>query len=182
MKQLILKISIICACLLVLATGAFGQSEREIGIGLYEKGDYKSAIENLEKAVEIDESDSAAWKFLGAALSRTGEVKTALGAFKKAQKFSKTDLKYDEPLKITRIAHPQYTDEARRNGEQGTIKLAVEFGSDGTIKYIFPINKLRFGLTENAVETAGKLEFKPAMINGRPVTVIKIVEMSYSTF
>jgi TonB family protein len=78
--------------------------------------------------------------------------------------------------------HPTYTDEARKNGVTGSVKLRVTFLDSGIIGDVIPVNMLPDGLTESAVEAAKGIKFQPATKNGTPLTVTKLVEYSFTTF
>ncbi len=184
MKHLFYKIPAAVFTIFLLTINFFAQTEREKGIEFYEAGNYKTAIESLQKAVETNENDGEAWRFLAMAFARESNTEQALKAFDKAAEFRDEDLnkKYDLPVKFINLPKNNYTKEARRNNVTGRVKLAVEFGKDGQIKHIFSIRELPDGLTEKAVEAAHKIKFKPAIINGKPVTVIKFVEYSFTIF
>ena len=172
----------IFALLLCFANVAFAQTEREKGIELYEKGDYKAAAESLQKATQTDSKDGEAWRFLGMAYARTNELKKSAKAFGEADNFADKDLNagYDAPVEITSRGYPRFTEKSRLNQTMGIIKLAVEFGSDGKIKYVVTIRGLPDGLTENAIKAASKIRFKPAVRNGKTVTVIAFLEYSFA--
>ncbi|MGI9166512.1 MAG: energy transducer TonB [Pyrinomonadaceae bacterium] len=65
---------------------------------------------------------------------------------------------------------PSYTKEARRNGAQGYVILKVAVSSSGEITRVRVVRRLPFGLTENAIRAACKLEFKPATKGGEAVS------------
>jgi TonB family protein len=65
---------------------------------------------------------------------------------------------------------PSYTREARRNGIQGFVTLKVLLSARGKIDRIRVIKGLAGGLTENAIRAACRMEFKPAMKDGKPVS------------
>lgn len=85
-------------------------------------------------------------------------------------------------LKIISKLRPGYTDAARQNNVQGTIDLAVLFGADAKIKYVLVLKGLRYGLTEKAVSVAKSIEFEPETENGKPVSVIKVVQFSFTIY
>lgn len=85
-------------------------------------------------------------------------------------------------LKITFKPRPRYTDDARANGEQGNIRLAVFFGADGKTKYIIPLKGLRYGLTEETVKAARGMTFEPEQIDGKPVSVVKVVVFNFTIY
>lgn len=190
MKYSIYKSILLFTFVLLLKSFVFAQTEGQDGIELYNQGELKGAIEFLQKVVEINDEDYKAFLYLGAAFVKTKDEKRAMEAFKKADKipFDKRaasilaeDVKTNDK-KIKFISKPRvsYTDLARDNGEQGTVKLAVEFGADGKIKFIFPFRKLGCGLTENAIFAASRIKLKPAIKNGNPVNSIAIVEYSFA--
>jgi hypothetical protein len=49
--------------------------------------------------------------------------------------------------------------------------------ADGTVKNIFPMKPLAFGLTETAFDAAKRIKFTPAIRNGQPVS--QFVVLSY---
>ena len=65
---------------------------------------------------------------------------------------------------------PSYTREARRNGVQGFVTLKVLLSARGKVARIRVVKGLPAGLTENAIRAACKIEFKPAMKDGRAVS------------
>lgn len=85
-------------------------------------------------------------------------------------------------LKIISKPRPGYTEAARQNGAQGTIDLAVLFGSDAKIKYVLVLKGLGYGLTEKAVTAAKSIEFEPETEDGKPVSVIKVVQFSFTIY
>jgi TonB family protein len=64
---------------------------------------------------------------------------------------------------------PSYTREARRNGVQGFVTLKVLLSARGKVARVRVVKGLP-GLTENAIRAACKIEFKPAMKDGRAVS------------
>lgn len=177
------KTTLFCA-FLFFASNLFAQTAREKGMELYESGDYKAAIEILQQIVTNDENDGEAWRFLAMALAKNGDKKQASKAFDRAEDFRDEDLNkiYDSPVKITSKRFPRYTEIARRNKVSGSVKLAVEFRSDGKLGLIFPLNELPDGLTDSAVKAASGIKFQPAVRNGKAATVIKFVEYQFSLF
>src|ERR1044072_1753180 len=62
----------------------------------------------------------------------------------------------------------------------GTVKLKVEFLSDGKIGNIEPVSSPHPLLTQRAIEAAKRIKFSPEMQDGVAVTVDKMVEYEYS--
>lgn len=84
--------------------------------------------------------------------------------------------------KILKKPRPNYTDAARQNNVAGTVRMFVVLASDGKVKNIFPIESLPNGLTEQAVEVTKKIEFEPAVKDGKPVSMVKIMEYSFTIY
>lgn len=159
------------------------QTERDKGIELYWQGDYQTAVETLQKLVTVKDKDQDLWLVIGMSFARLNKPKEARKAFDKADTYSNKQLAGNEKeAKIIAKPRARYTDAARMNDEQGKIKLAVEFGADGKIKYIFPFDTLRYGLTEEAVTAAEKIKFEPAVKNGKNVPTIIIVEYQFAIY
>ena len=115
---------------------------------------------------------------------RIETVKAFSDYFKQRIEIDDTQLAADNKtgLKITSKPRPGYTEAARQNGAQGTINLAVLFGADARIKYVLVLKGLNYGLTEKAVEAAKSIRFEPETKNGRPVSVIKVVQFSFIVY
>ncbi len=169
--------------ILVLSLCAFAQTERDQGIALYMKGDYAGAVSLLEKAIESDAGDRDSWLFLGMSRARTEDKKNARKVFDKAKSIRANGLSYfEQEVKITFKPRPSYTDQARSNQISGVVKLAVEFGADGKINFIYPVQSLPDGLTRNSIEAATKIKFEPARKNGEAATAIRIVDYTFEIF
>jgi len=72
--------------------------------------------------------------------------------------------------KITSRPAPEYTKEARRRAVQGTIQFRVVLAATGKVTSVKILKGLPFGLNESAIHAACKIEFRPALKDGRPVT------------
>lgn len=87
-----------------------------------------------------------------------------------------------EPLKILKKVKPSYTDYARQGGVQGTIQVAVLFGANGKVGHVLILKRLGNGLDEQAIFAARKIEFEPEKKDGKPISVIKMVEYTFSIY
>lgn len=85
----------------------------------------------------------------------------------------------DKPLKIISKPKAPWTTNAH---VQGVVRLRVTFLDCGKIGEISPVSRLPFGLTESAAEAAKKIRFEPAMKNGKPVTLAKVVEYTFTSY
>lgn len=84
--------------------------------------------------------------------------------------------------KILSREKASYTEEARRNGVQGVVKLKVVFSSDGTIKHPLILRSLGHGLDEQCLLAASKIRFTPATRDGKPVSVIANLEYTFNLY
>ena len=66
---------------------------------------------------------------------------------------------------------PEYSDEAREAGYQGSCDLRVIVGTDGKIHDIKVVRSVGHGLDQKAMEAVEQWKFSPAMLTGRPVAV-----------
>jgi len=77
---------------------------------------------------------------------------------------------------------PQYTEEARRNQDTGTIVLRAIFAADGKVRAIRPLTQLPHGLTQMAIDAARRIKFIPATKDGRPVSMYIQLEYNFNIF
>ncbi len=87
---------------------------------------------------------------------------------------------FDTPLKI--LAKPQASRTDGQDCSQGKVVLRVTFLYSGEIGTISVISGLGNGLTEQAVLAAKKINFEPAMKGGKPVSITKPVEYSFTIY
>jgi tetratricopeptide (TPR) repeat protein len=171
-------LSILTILLFVLV--AFGQEESDKGIELYEQGNYTGAITVLQNVVQADKKNRDAWFHLGMSFAKTGKNNQAVKALRKGDSISSINSSgYDKELRIISKPHARYTDSARQNLTAGKVKLAIEFGENGQIKLIVPIQILPDGLTGNCITAAQNIKFEPAYKNGKAVSSIKVIEYTF---
>jgi hypothetical protein len=72
-----------------------------------------------------------------------------------------------------RRATPMITPEAQAHKAAGRVLLRATFNADGTISDIETINQVDF-MTESAIESLKRSKFRPASINGVPITVRRV--------
>ncbi len=82
------------------------------------------------------------------------------------------------PQLIHRV-DPEYSEEARKAKHQGTVELYVEVEPDGRAHKILVRRSLGLGLDEKAIEAVRQWRFKPAMKDGKPVTVGALVTVHF---
>lgn len=85
--------------------------------------------------------------------------------------------------RITILTKPRanYTEEARKNGISGTVKLLVLFSKTGKIMAI-PIKVLSYGLTEQSMQAARQITFTPMQKDGQPVSIVRVVEYNFNLY
>ncbi len=76
------------------------------------------------------------------------------------------------PLQILSKPKATYTDAARTNNVQGSVRLKFTLLASGAVGSITPVTRLPHGLTEQAIAAARQIRFKPKMINGVPQSVV----------
>ena len=74
---------------------------------------------------------------------------------------------------------PEYTLIARQHGVEGTVVLRAVFRSSGKVTNIQATKTLPDGLTEQAIDAARRIKFKPAEKDGRPVSTYMQLEYNF---
>jgi protein TonB len=81
---------------------------------------------------------------------------------------------------ITRKVEPEYSNKAREEKIEGTVKLSVVIGREGRVEDDIKIEKsLDPELDENAITAVKKWRFKPAMKDGATVRVYATIEVTF---
>lgn len=83
------------------------------------------------------------------------------------------------PAEITYKPRPVYTDEGRQLKVEGEVLLDVVFFASGQIKVVKVVHGLGHGLDESAVRAAEKIQFKPALKDGRPADFEAVVHVMF---
>ncbi len=81
--------------------------------------------------------------------------------------------------RLLKHVDPDYTEEARRAGLEGTVLLSLVVDENGEPKDIKVIKSLGLGLDEKAVDAAYQWRFQPGMKDGKPVRVGAKFEMNF---
>jgi len=82
--------------------------------------------------------------------------------------FGRTEVQ--QPARLLELPSPTSTSEAHAAKARGDVRLRLVLAADGTVKYIFPIKSLAYGLTESAMAAASQVKFEPAVRNGQPAS------------
>ena len=83
------------------------------------------------------------------------------------------------PAEITFKPRPVYTDEGRQLKVEGEVLIDVVFAADGQIHVVRVVQGLGHGLDESAVRAAQKIQFKPALKDGRPADFEAVVHVVF---
>ena len=78
------------------------------------------------------------------------------------------------PFSWIRRATAVITPEAEENKVIGIVFLRATFHADGTISDVEVVMPVEYGMTESAIEALMRSKFRPATVNGRPVTLRKV--------
>lgn len=82
-------------------------------------------------------------------------------------------------VQIISKPQPRYTNEAQEANVEGRITLRVTFLENGTIGSVSALNRLPYGLTEQAIAAAKRIQFRPATKNGQPITSVLRIQYSF---
>ncbi|MDQ1559954.1 MAG: periplasmic protein TonB [Pyrinomonadaceae bacterium] len=98
----------------------------------------------------------------------------------------------DEPLTGKEVAvravikskpNPGYPRGARDYGVRGVVKLRIILGADGRVRDEMEVLEgLPYGVTEEAIKAARRIEFEPARKDGRPVSQYVIVIYHFNLY
>lgn len=174
---------LICAFAVFTVAVRGQQSDRDLGISLYREGKYDQAVERLSAATKNNKKDRVAWIYLGSSYVHLNKYSDAQKSFGKTNFVQKDPgPAYDIPLKIISKPRAPLNDTTRRNNTSGTIRVAVELLSDGKIGFIFPLQNFLPEWEPEVVAAAKRIRFEPAVLGGVPVTVVSIVEYSFTRY
>lgn len=83
------------------------------------------------------------------------------------------------PPSVLYKQEPAYSEEARADKVQGTVKLAVEITPEGIAQNIRVTQSLGSGLDEQAISAVSNWRFNPGTKDGEPVTVFATIEVTF---
>ena len=86
----------------------------------------------------------------------------------------------NKSLTILEAPLPEIKEQQKTVDVQGTIRLRVEFLNSGNIGEILPINQLPYGFTDNAIEAARKIKFKPEVKVSKAITLATVIQYVFS--
>ena len=149
--KMLSKIALLCV-LLLSASSVFGQNdEREKGIGLYNKGEYKQAVEALQKAVKTAPNDAQAQTFLAMSQIKLGKFKDAEKSLVKSLALDPNQPNARKALAYVYLLRNKLNDSIK----QIEILSGIE-APDAESFYILGVANLRLGNNDAALENADK--------------------------
>jgi protein TonB len=74
---------------------------------------------------------------------------------------------------------PEYSEEARKAKWQGTVVLQIVVDEHGLPRDMQVMRQLGLGLDQKAMDAVSKWRFRPGMKDGKPVSVLATVEVSF---
>lgn len=83
------------------------------------------------------------------------------------------------PPRVIEKTDPEYSEEARAVGLQGTITLSVILDKNGTPRDVRVIDPIGLGLDEKAIAAVSQWRFTPGMKDGQPVAVMVTIEVNF---
>ncbi len=137
-------------------------TERELGIQLYKKGDFKGALTHLQTAVTLKKDDADAWYYLGLALNRDSQVKQASRAYETAVKLRPNFASARAGLAFTFLLRNKL------NEALGEAKRALNLDSNSVdAHFIIGVVRLRNGDNRSSLEEANTaIRLDPSFAQG----------------
>jgi len=83
------------------------------------------------------------------------------------------------PVRIISQPSPELTDIAIRNSVSGVVRALALFDSSGRVTQAVIVKALGYGLDGEVIVALRAVRFRPATLNGKPVSVVKMVEFSF---
>jgi len=75
------------------------------------------------------------------------------------------------PPRLSEVASPDYTAEAKKKKIEGTVTLAIVIDKKGDVVDAKVVKGIGYGLDENAIVAVKEWKYKPAEKDGEPVAV-----------
>ena len=84
------------------------------------------------------------------------------------------------PPRLTEVASPFYTEEAKKKKIEGSVTLLIVVDKKGDVIDAKVVKGLGHGLDENAVVAVKEWKYKPAEKDGEPITVKMEVTVDFN--
>ena len=85
-----------------------------------------------------------------------------------------------QPAIVTDKPEPQFTNQARKKKTHGTVEIRAVLKSTGELTVLNVLKRLPNGLTEQALDAAPQIKFKPALLDGKPVSQIILLQYNFN--
>jgi protein TonB len=83
------------------------------------------------------------------------------------------------PPQLVYKVEPEFSEEARKAKHQGVVVLTIEVDPSGIVRNVHVRQSLGLGLDEKAVEAVSHWRFRPAFLDGKPVTTDAVVQVNF---
>ncbi len=80
---------------------------------------------------------------------------------------------------LLNVVKPVYPAEAKEQRIQGTVKLEITIGKDGTVSNVTLVSGPP-ELVQSAVDAVKQWTYKQTLLNGEPVSVLSTVDVNYT--
>jgi TonB family protein len=83
------------------------------------------------------------------------------------------------PPQLVYKVEPEFSEEARKAKHQGVVVLTIEVDPSGNVRNVHVRQSLGLGLDEKAIEAVSHWRFRPAILDGKPVTTDAVVQVNF---
>ncbi len=83
------------------------------------------------------------------------------------------------PPQLVLKVEPEFSEEARKAKHQGVVVLSIEVDPSGNVRNIHVRKSLGLGLNEKAIEAVSHWRFRPAILDGKPVTTEAVIQVNF---
>jgi TonB family protein len=83
------------------------------------------------------------------------------------------------PPQLVYKVEPEFSEEARKAKHQGVVVLTIEVDPSGNVCNVHVRQSLGLGLDEKAIEAVSHWRFRPAILDGKPVTTDAVVQVNF---
>lgn len=173
----------------------------EVKIGPYTGKEYSSKRNDFPETVRVFAVENRFYKFTATglpaddpavkqffasiSLDRKGDIEVSDGPgapflHRGADVFQGRNV--DTRARLVMKPEPRYTERARQEQTTGTVVLKVVFSSAGAVDHIQTVRELPHGLTEQAIDSARKIKFLPALKEGKFVSMWIQLEYNFNLY
>ena len=162
-----------------------GFAHHELADLLEKQGDHDGAIAQAREAIRISPDNFILHRDLAKMLRDKGDNEEAAKETQIATDLQAKNLpkriRVGGQMMSTKLIHqvsPTYPGEAKRAGIQGTVRLDVVIGKDGTVQDMNLISGPT-DLAKVAMKAVSKWRYQPTLLNGTPVEVETEIDVNF---